>query len=351
MNPDSSQPPSRILLRAANWVGDAVMCLPALRHVRARFPSAHITILARPWVADLYSRERFADGLLIYPAARGLRDLPSRYRLAASLRRDPFDLAILFPNSFESAAFFWFARARMRIGYARDARSPLLTHPVPPPVRDAIPRHESFYYLELLRRAGLLDQLPDSVTIRLDGMHDARRQGETRLRELGLHSTVIGVSPGAAYGGAKRWPPDRFADAAHSLASQLGAAVAAFGAPSERAMCEEVTANLTTRGIAARNLAGSTSLRQFIELAAACRLFLTNDSGSMHIASAAGVPTVAIFGATDHFATGPTGPLARIVREPVDCSPCLLRDCPIDHRCMLRVAPQRVAQEALSLLK
>ncbi|MGH9631518.1 MAG: glycosyltransferase family 9 protein, partial [Bryobacteraceae bacterium] len=156
---------------------------------------------------------------------------------------------------------------------------------------------------------------------------------------------------GAAYGTAKRWLPERFAEAAASVGSELGADVALFGSAEERALCESIADLLRPQAGAVYNLAGRTSLREFIDLAAACLVFLTNDSGAMHIASALGVPTVAIFGATDHIATGPTGPLARIVREPVECSPCLLRECPIDHRCMTGVSSRRVAQTALDLLK
>jgi heptosyltransferase-2 len=159
---------------------------------------------------------------------------------------------------------------------------------------------------------------------------------------------VIGVSPCAAFGSAKRWIPERFAESANRVAREIGASVAVFGSKQERELCASVTAAVSAP---ARNFAGETSLGEFIEMAAACRVYLTNDSGAMHIASALAVPTVAIFGATDDIGTGPTGPLARVVREPVECSPCLKRECPIDHRCMTRVSAVRVAETALALLK
>jgi heptosyltransferase-2 len=200
-----------------------------------------------------------------------------------------------------------------------------------------IPRHERFYYLELLRRAGVIDSLPASAEIRLH--RTAALNGKP----------VIGVSPGAAYGTAKRWLPERFAEAAGALATARGASIALFGSKSERDLCEQVALRLGGHQVI--NYAGQTTLAQFIDLASGCELFLTNDSGSMHIASALGVPTVAIFGATDDTTTGPTGANARVVRQPVDCSPCLLRECPIDHRCMTRVSAARVVNEALELLK
>jgi heptosyltransferase-2 len=168
------------------------------------------------------------------------------------------------------------------------------------------------------------------------------------LSARGIGLPVIGVNPGAAYGKAKRWLPERFAESARELASTLGAHVVLFGSASERELCASVADSI---GSHAYNLAGQTSLREFIDMASACRVFLTNDSGAMHIASALGVPSVTVFGSTDDVTTGPTGPLARIVREPVECSPCLRRECPIDHRCMTRIPASRVTSTAFELLK
>jgi heptosyltransferase-2 len=144
---------------------------------------------------------------------------------------------------------------------------------------------------------------------------------------------------------------DGFAETASHIARDHSASVALFGSAAERALCDTIAASIEASGVPVVNLADRTSLREFIDLASACRLFLTNDSGAMHIASAAGVRTVAVFGATDDIATGPTGPLARVVRQEVECSPCLLRECPIDHRCMTRVTPDRVAAVAMELLR
>jgi len=319
---------SNILVRATNWVGDAVMCVPALQALRGRFPAARIVILAKPWVAGLYAREPFADEVI--PYTQGY------WATARMLRERRFDAAILLQNAFEAALIVRLARIPVRIGYNRDARGLLLTSAIPVPAPGQIPRHQRFYYLELLRRAGLIDGLPEN-----DAIHLTRP--EVALRPM------IGVSPGAAYGGAKRWLPERFAEAAATVASVHGASIALFGSASERAVCDQIAALLPGREVI--NHAGRTTLAEFIDLAAACEVFLTNDSGAMHIASALGVPTVAVFGATDHEATGPTGSRARIVREPVDCSPCLLRECPIDHRCMTRVPSGRVAEEALKLIE
>jgi heptosyltransferase II len=306
------------------------MCLPALRAIRERFPEAHITILARSWVADLYAQESFTNQILIC-------DAKPWWTLALELRRHHFDCAILLQNAFEAAWVARLAGIPNRIGYSRDGRGFLLTRAVRVPKRGEIPRHERFYYLELLRRAGLIQSLPaGDITI----------TPQTSVRDR--KKRIIGISPGAAYGSAKRWLPERFAEAAAELANARGAALVLFGSRAERELCEQIEQLLI--GYEVKNVAGQTTLEQFIELAARCELFVTNDSGAMHIASALGVPTVAIFGATDDAATGPTGPKARVVREPVECSPCLLRECPIDHRCMTRVSAGRVVREALALL-
>ena len=337
-------PYRKILVRATNWVGDAVMSLPALRALHEKFPAAEISILARPWVADLYGREAFCHRVIPYTP----KNLAQKWLAGRALRVENFDCAILLQNAFEAAAVAFAARIPERIGYARDGRSLLLTRAIPVPKPGEIPRHERFYYLELLRRAGILEKLPASKMIRLEGAPAARLAGLERFRALGMGETIVGVSPGAAYGTAKQWLPDRFASAASRVAHDLGAKIAIFGSQSERDLCDAVEKACTAP---AKNLAGETTLAAFIDMAAACRVYLTNDSGAMHIASALGVPTVTVFGATDDAGTGPTGPLARIVREPVECSPCLKRECPIDHRCMTRVEADRVAQVALDLLK
>jgi heptosyltransferase-2 len=319
------------------------MSLPALRAIHHRFPAAEISVLARPWVADLYGRETWCSRVIPYTAARGMRDWRGKWRSAGELRRERFDCAILFQNAFEAALVAWLARIPVRIGYDRDARGFLLTRPVPVPKTGA---HQRYYYLELLYRAGIIGNVPDVPSIRLEGLDEATAAG----RPL-LGGAAVGVSPGAAYGSAKRWIPERFADAAVRLARELHGGVAVFGSRDERELCEAVAAAVKRAGVDAKNVAGDTTLRQFIDMAAACRVFLTNDSGAMHIASAVGVPTITVFGATDHIATGPTGDLARIVREPVECSPCLLRECPIDHRCMTAVSADRVVEEALAVIR
>lgn len=342
--------PARILIRATNWIGDAVMSLPAVRAIRGRYPEAHIAMLARPWVADLYAGERAVDRVIPYSAAAGFRDFGAKWRVAAALRRERFDCAILLQNAFEAAAVAQLAGIPEIVGYDRDGRGFLLTRAIRVPAPGEIPPHERFYYLEMLRRAGLVATLPENDAIRLEGAAIYAEAGRLAFDRLGLQSPVIGVSPGAAYGSAKRWIPDRFAESAARLAREHGASVCLFGSASERDLCDTILHALAGLGPRAMNLAGATTLKGFMEAAAACMLFLSNDSGAMHIASALGVPTVTVFGATNPLTTGPTGPLARVVREPVSCSPCLLRECPIDHRCMTAVPASLVVAAADEIL-
>lgn len=337
---------SSILVRAANWVGDAVMSLPALRAIRERNPQARIAILARPWVADLYRREPFCDEHIAAP-----RTWSGRLRLAQALHARRFEAAILLPNAFEAALVARLAGIPRRIGYDRDGRGFLLTTAIPPPKPGEVPRHESFYYLELLRRAGIIPELPPAQPILLHEAEEARRVGRERFAAMGFRQPIVGLSPGAENSRAKQWLPERFAEAATQLAASLGAAVVLFGSPNEYTLCRLLAEQVRRNGCRVLNLAGETTLGQFVEMAAACRVFLTNDSGAMHVASALGVPTCAVFGPTDWIATAPAGPFARILREPVECSPCMLRDCPIDHRCMTAISAAQVAEAALELVK
>lgn len=326
------------------------MSIPALQLLRESFPDAHIAIVARPWVGALYAREPFCDEIISYDCPTGWRGLAEKWALANQLRTREFDCAILFQNAFEAAALASFARIPERIGYARDGRSLLLTRAIPVPDASKTHRHQRFYYLELLKRGGFIEKYSESLPIRLFASNMAREHGRDLLSSAGLRLPVIGLAPGAAYGGAKRWLPERFAEAAMQLAAERDASVAIFGSRQERDLGERICERLFAEGIESANFCGTTTLSELIDMVAGCLLFLTNDSGPMHIASALGVPTVAVFGATDEFATGPTGANSEVVREDVECSPCLKKECPIDHRCMTAVSAERVVGAAFRVI-
>jgi len=214
------------------------------------------------------------------------------------------------------------------------------------PDAGSIARHQRFYYLELLLRAGLIAAVPDAP--------DSNWARDPRFRQAGEHRLPgcwIGVAPGAANGTAKQWRPERFAEAAVLAASALGAQVAVFGTRGELETCARVASAIASRGVRVTNFSGQTSAIDLVEMLAGCRALVANDSGAMHVSAALGVPTVAVFGPTDARATGPIGDHVRIVREPVPCSPCLLKACPIGHDCMNAITADRVAQELLDLVQ
>jgi heptosyltransferase-2 len=340
----------KILVRATNWVGDAVMAIPALEAIRNRWPDAEIVALAQPWVADLYRGQGCVDRVIVFDNRGRHRGFWGRERLAAELRREKFDIALLLQNAFEAAWLAWRAGIPERIGYGRDARSWLLTRAIAVPATGETPAHETYYYLELLRRAGWLAQLPllDCITLRVPTA--ARRKAEERLTAAGARAggCRIAFAPGAAYGSAKCWEPERYAALADRLIAALNADVILFGAPQESEMAARIAQAMRGRAL---NLAGATTIGELPALLATCRLFVGNDAGAMHVAAGVGVPVVGIFGPTDPAGTSPMTPHFTLVREPVECSPCFLRHCPIDHRCMTRVTVDRVYEASLAWLR
>jgi heptosyltransferase II len=335
----------RILVRATNWVGDAIMALPALRAVRAKFSKAHVAIVARPYVADIYRGQRVCDELIAYDPGGAQTGFSGRERLATELRAKKFDVALLLQNAFDAAWLAWRAGIPKRIGYARDGRTLLLTDAVAVPKSGEIPAHEQFYYLELIRRAGWLDHPIGEDYISLDVEPSAKRAAEDRLLAAGARAGAlrVAIGAGASYGSAKCWPPDRFAEVADRVAAQSNADVILFGTAGETAVSSAITAGMRRPPI---DLTGKTVIAELPALLSQCHLFIGNDSGAMHVASAVGLPVVAVFGPTDPFGTAPVTPRCTIVQEKPYCSPCFLRRCPTDHRCMTRIAPANVVAAA-----
>ncbi|MBI4444115.1 MAG: lipopolysaccharide heptosyltransferase II [Acidobacteria bacterium] len=345
---------ARILVRVPNWIGDAVMCLPAIRALRKALPAAAIVLVARPWVSDIFARAEPSCRLIGYDLRGPHRGIFGRWRLAGELRQERFDAAILFQNAFDAALLAVMAGIPIRAGYARHGRKMLLTHPVAVPRKGATPRHESHYYLELLRRLRLIEgycEVQEISLARKETATQARQQLEKRLAAMGCSirngAPVVGLSPGAAFGTAKRWPAERFAELALRLLKELGATCVFFGSPQESKLVESVLARV---GEGAVSLAGKTSLAEFFQTVAGCDLYVTNDTGTMHVAAALGARTLAIFGPTDEQATRPLGARVQLLVGSAPCRPCLLRHCPIDHRCMTSVSVDTAFQAACSLL-
>src|SRR6516162_8095600 len=337
----------RILIRATNWVGDAILALPAIRQVRVRFPDAVIAMMAKPYVADLYRDQGPCDELILYNPQGEHRGWSGRERLAKEIRGKKFDVVLLLQNAFDAAWLAWRAGVPERIGYARDGRSFLLTKAIAVPRSGEIPAHEKFYYLELLRRAGWLDRLPDDEHIVLRVLDADRRGAMQKLVEAGSrpHALRVAVGAGASYGSAKCWPPDRFAQALNEFRAQVDADLVLFGAAQDVAVSAAIAGDLRGAWI---DLTGRTTVGELPALLSQCHIFLGNDSGAMHVAAAVGLPVVAVFGPTDPSGTAPVTPRAAIVQQKPYCSPCFLRRCPTDHRCMMAVSPAMVV-DALRL--
>jgi heptosyltransferase-2 len=339
----------KILIRATNWVGDAIMALPALRAVRKRFPDAHIAVVARPYVADIYRGQQICDQLVAYDPRGEHAGVFGGEQLARELRSQKFDVALLLQNAFDAAWLAWRAGIPERIGYARDGRRLLLTKAVPVPKPGEIPAHEQFYYLELVRRAGWLDKLTHEPYIALKVEPQARRSAADRLLSAGAQPgrLRVAIGAGASYGSAKCWPPERFAEVANRLVAESDAQIILFGTVAEAPVSSAITAAMHSAPI---DLTGQTAVADLPALLSQCHLFVGNDSGAMHVASSVGLPVVAIFGPTDPLGTAPVTPRCTIVQEKPYCSPCFLRRCPTDHRCMTRISPSNVATAAQSWL-
>ena len=325
------------------------MALPALRAVRKRFPEAHIAIVARPYVGEIYRDQQICDELIKYDSRDAHAGFSGRGRLIEELCGHRFDVALLLQNAFDAAWLAWRARIPQRIGYARDGRSALLTKAVRVPRAGQIPAHEQFYYLELLRRADWITELKGEKFISVLVNPESRVEAGKRLLAAGSRPNAlrVAISAGASYGAAKCWAPEKFAAVANRLMTKFDADVILFGTASEAAISSAIGDAMRRPPV---HLTGKTSIAELPALFSQCHLFIGNDSGAMHVAAGVGVPVVAIFGPTDPNGTAPVTPACTIVQEQPYCSPCFLRRCPTDHRCMKLVSVEAVETAAQSWL-
>ncbi|HKY71414.1 MAG TPA: lipopolysaccharide heptosyltransferase II [Nitrospira sp.] len=340
----------QLLARGPNWLGDAVMCEPALKGLRRLFPQASITLLVKPLVAELFESHPAIDRIFLYEDKGRHAGPAGKWRLARDLRREGFDLAVLFQNAFEAALLTTLAGIRRRYGYATDGRSFLLSEPVMTPDRRA-PVHQVDYYWNMLAPLGLAGH-PGQPELFLSP--DEERSMAERLARVGITAddVVIGINPGSTYGGAKRWFPDRFAESTERLCRRVSddgrrPAVVVIGAKGEEPLGREIASRLSVCSVV---LSGATTIRELMAVVKRCALLVTNDTGPMHIASALRVPVVAVFGPTDWRSTSPCGEDHALLRHPVDCAPCMLRECPIDHRCMTGVTVEQVYAAGIKLI-
>ncbi len=339
----------KVFIRSTNWIGDAVMSVAALRELRRLYPGDHLVLAARPWVAGLFENQGLVDAVVTIDTT------PSKvgnFRQTVSIARG-CDQAVLLQNAFGAALVACAARIPDRAGYRTDGRNWLLTRSAAPRIK-RLGRHQIYYYLDLLFQTGLssTDYLSDSAykpDIHLVASPESLGSAERRLVENGIvrNRPVVGVNPGAFFGSAKRWFVDRYAALADLLIQRLDAQILIFGSPGEKRLADEIRELMRYRPVV---LAGATDLPSLMALVSLCDLFITNDSGPMHLAAALDTPQIALFGSTDEIATGPYSSKALVVHKHVECSPCLLRECPLDLRCFDRIKVDEVYELAKTTL-
>jgi heptosyltransferase-2 len=339
----------RVVVRGTNWVGDSVMTVPALRALRRILPDAKITLAIRPSAKGIFSEADFIDDVLVYDR-RNVFSVVSQVR---EWRRRKFDLAVLFQNAFEAALIPFLAGVPLRLGYATESRQALLTHPLPlPDWRSS--KHEVFYYLFLVTAleqwlSGTSTVCETDPDISLSISEIRKAEAAELLRSYGVSEakSVVAICPGSINSRAKRWPAERFAALADRLMDQRRQVVI-IGSPDEIDVTNEVTSRMRNRPVV---LTGKTTLDQITAALSLSDLVVTNDTGPAHIAAALGCPTIVIFGPTNPLTTRPFSFKAEILRNPPDCAPCMLRDCPIDHRCMTAITVDEVFEHSHALLK
>ncbi len=329
-----------ILVRAVNWLGDAILTLPTLRQLPRFFPGARITVLALERVAPVFRQQTEVAEIIPYEPPRS--GLGAWWQQIRHLRQRAFDLALVMPNSLESALVPWLAGIPHRVGYDTGGRSLLLTQTVLGPEKMA-GLHQVYRHLGLLKAFGWVsaDGLPELTTTPAE-----QETAAALLSAAGAAAApkLVGISPGAAYGPAKQWFPDRFAAVATALQESFGAAVVLLGANSDREVARHIASAMARPPI---NLVGQTDLRTAFALLQQLDLLITNDSGLMHAAAALWTPVLAIFGSTDPFATGPFTPYASVLWHPLPCGPCLQRTCPEGHyRCLELITVADVLAQA-----
>lgn len=326
--------PFRLLVRSPNPLGDACMALPAIRAIRASRPDLHLTVLCRENLEPLWRGVPEVDAVVALPRRARPRQVGRRIRELPA-----FDAALLLPQSLRAALETWHGGIPRLVGFRGHHRRWLVDQVVPPPPPGP-PRHHAHGYLHLAAHAGA-DIAGESALVDSPPAIPPRRRTAGPVPQIGL-------CPGAEYGAAKRWPEDRFAEAARRLREATGCRIILFGSPAERPIGDRIAALI---GEGCDNRVGSTNLEGLIAGLAGCDLLLTNDTGTMHLAARLGVPTAAVFGSTEPAWTGPLGSGHRVFRHPVECSPCFLRECPRDFRCMHGVGAAAVAEGALAMLR
>lgn len=343
--PWPAQPPTNILVRMPNWIGDLVMATPVLKDLKDHFKGAKLTAMCLAGQGALIDHHPYVDEVFQFHRTSGWIHRPEHHDIFEPLQRGNYDLGLLLTNSFSSAWWLWRGRVKNRIGYSMHGRWLLLNHPVCLPI-DYEKVHQVTLYKRLLVPLGIpvSDSKPELFVS--DESFNAAR---ALLRKYGVDrdSTLLGINPGAAYGTAKCWPPERFREVILQLLKQPENRIVCFGDHGSASVVNEICRDLPKRVI---NLAGKTSLSELVALIKCCDVLLSNDSGPMHIATAVGTPPLALFGSTSDTKTSPYG-MGKVIHKHVECSPCYRRVCPIDFRCMKRIEVEEVYRELQTLVQ
>ena len=336
---------NRILIRGVNWVGDTILTFPTVQRLKGIFPQSHLAILIPRYLFDLWRTFPFVDEVIPFDKKDGFRSFWEDFHLSLFLKKKKFDIAFILPRSFHSAFQIYLARIPIRIGYLGQWRPGLLTHGIPKK-EEPFQVHRIHYYQKLIEPLGKNGGCPSP---RIFLRKEDRKWAEDWMRQFGFSDgeLFIGINPGATYGLAKCWYADRFGELGKRLSQKWNATVLLFGKEHEKPMAKEVLQKLGQRGI---DLTGQTSLLQLAALLERCQLLVTNDTGTMHIASAVGTAVVALFGPTDVVTTGPWGDGHVVINKDVPCSPCLKRVCPKDHQCMKSITVDEVEEAVAAKL-
>ncbi|MBA3602405.1 MAG: lipopolysaccharide heptosyltransferase II [Parachlamydiaceae bacterium] len=339
--------PQNIILKMPNWLGDLVMATAAIADLKNHFPKAKITALCQSNVASLLENNPAIDEIISYKKPSGWIHRIEHYDLIQDIRLGDYNLGVLFTNSFSSAWWFWRGHVKYRLGYGDLTRSLLLTKAVREPTKKAT-QHLVTTYKEILTPLGIA---VSNTAPQLFITEEEKRTARDFLALKGINvdkDLILGINPGAAYGSAKCWLPERFIEVTKKLLRHDRLQVIYFGDQAGKSLVDAICQELPKDQVV--NLAGKTSLRELIALIDCCSLFLTNDSGPMHISAALKVPLVALFGSTNDVSTGPYGS-GTVIHKHVECSPCYKRECPIDFRCMTRISVDEVYNELETLVK
>lgn len=372
--------PRQILIRSTNWIGDAVMTTPAVHTIRKNFPDAEITMLAVPWVADIFRMNPDVDKLFIYDKKHLYQGkMKGPLKLAKDLKNFAFDMVFLLQNSFEAAFIAKMAGIPVRAGYKRDGRGVLLTHGVTI-TEETRKKHHVHYYQDMLAALGLTPganalRLPllESLEAKAVGFVDCLKhqnpishadlsqmdenQGLPQIQSMNSDRVaipVIGFNPGAAFGPAKQWPVDKFGKLAELICDNYGdsgCVIMVFGTDADFEAATSILHASERTAYHVLDMTGKTSLKQAMALIKCCDAFVTNDSGLMHVAAGLGTPSIAIFGSTDHIATGPFSDNSIILRREIECSPCMQTHCPKGHlKCLESISAEDVYKDLAKML-